>query len=221
MNEPFWEAGYTNTQSPSVFGQPSDELQALIGRLPKVARVLDLGCGDGRNTLFLLGKGLDVTAVDVSSLAMAKLVANAGACEGRLHPLVADARDVPFQGPYDLIIAHGLLHLMSRFDWSLLIKRMQCATSPDGYNVVAVFTNTIPPPPELGPFMLGLFREGELLEHYRAWRIELYRSYVLDDEHPGGIRHRHPVNKIVAQNVVRVVGADHFRGAAGGGAWIE
>ena len=47
--------------------------------------------------------------------------------------------------------------------------------------------------------MRGLFREGELEDCYRDWRIEVFRSYVLDDEHPGGIRHRHPVNKIVAQ----------------------
>ncbi|MBP1775532.1 MAG: hypothetical protein H6Q86_1538, partial [candidate division NC10 bacterium] len=49
--------------------------------------------------------------------------------------------------------------------------------------------------------MLGLFREGELLEQYAGWRIALHRSYVLEDEHPGGIRHRHPVNKIVAQRL--------------------
>jgi len=78
---------------------------------------------------------------------------------------------------------------------------MQHATSPHGYNVVAVFTDTLPAPPDLEPFMLGLFREGELLEQYAGWRIALHRSYVLEDEHPGGIRHRHPVNKIVAQRL--------------------
>jgi len=201
VTEPFWEAGYSDLAGPPVFGLPSDEVQSLVGRLPTAARALDLGCGDGRNTLFLLRKGLQVTAVDISARAVAKLAASAQGCEGLLHARVADAREYSLEGQYDLIIAHGLLHLMPRADWSRLITRMQHATTPHGYNVVAVFTNTLPTPPDLEPFMLGLFREGELAEQYAGWRITLRRSYVLEDEHPGGIRHRHPVNKIVAQRV--------------------
>jgi tellurite methyltransferase len=201
VTEPFWEAGYADVAGAAVFGSPSDEVVSLIGRLPTAARVLDVGCGDGRNALFLLRNGLQVTAVDISARAVAKLAAGARACEGLLHTEVADAREYSLEGPYDLIIAHGVLHLMPRADWSRLITRMQHATSPHGYNVVAVFTDTLPAPPDLEPFMLGLFREGELLEQYAGWRIALHRSYVLEDEHPGGIRHRHPVNKIVAQRL--------------------
>ena len=87
----------------------------------------------------------------------------------------------------------------SRADWASVIDRMQAATAARGYNVVAVFTDQLVPPSDLKPFMLGLFREGELLARYRGWRVEQSRSYVLEDEHPGGIRHRHPINKIVAQ----------------------
>jgi hypothetical protein len=48
-------------------------------------------------------------------------------------------------------------------------------------------------------FMIGLFREGELFELYKGWRTVLRQSYVLEDEHPGSMKHRHPVNKLVAQ----------------------
>jgi hypothetical protein len=46
---------------------------------------------------------------------------------------------------------------------------------------------------------LGLFREAELFERYDGWDIVLSKSYVLEDQHPGGSRHRHPINKIVAR----------------------
>ena len=199
MTGPFWEAAYRDTGAPSAFGQPSEEIQALLPRLPAGARVLDLGCGDGRNALLLLEHGYDVTAVDVSAAAIEKLAAQAREPGQRLHTAVEDVRELTLRGPFHLVIAHGLLHLLPRPDWSDLIGRMRASTTPLGYNVVAVFTDTLPPPPDLAPFMRGLFREGELEDCYRDWRIELFRSYVLDDEHPGGIRHRHPVNKIVAQ----------------------
>jgi len=164
VTEPFWEAGYSDPAGPPVFGLPSDEVQSLVGRLPTAARALDLGCGDGRNALFLLRKGLHVTAVDISAKAVAKLAASAQGCEGVLHAQVADVREHSLEGQYDVIIAHGLLHLIPRADWSRLITRMQHATSPHGYNVVAVFTSTLPTPPDLEPSVLGLFREGELAE---------------------------------------------------------
>ena len=202
MTEPFWETGYADTGGPSVFGSPSEEMHVVVGKLPAAARVLDLGCGDGRNALFLLQHGLRVTAVDISAKAVAKLAVNARAYAELLHAEVADVREHSLRGPYDLIIAHGLLHLMPRVDWSRLMDGIQSDTAPHGYNVVAVFTDALPPPADLEQFMLGLFREGELLERYAGWRVVLYRSYVLEDEHPGGVRHRHPVNKIVAQRRV-------------------
>ena len=199
MTEPFWEAAYRELAAPSAFGSPSEEIETLVPKLPAAAKVLDLGCGDGRNALFLLAHGFHVTAVDASSAAVAKLVVKGQSFGDRLRARVGDARHYSVPGPFDLVVAHGLLHLMPRPDWSRLLKEMRQQTAPLGYNVVAVFTDALAAPPDLAPFMLGLFREGELFHEYQDWRIDLRRSYVLDDEHPGGVRHRHPINKIVAQ----------------------
>jgi tellurite methyltransferase len=205
MGEPFWAAGYRSPDLASVFGQPSEEIVDLVQKLPAGARALDLGCGDGRHALYLLEQGLHVTAVDQSPDAVAKLMAGASPHGDRLIAAVGDVRFMEVVAAFDLVIAHGLLHLLPRSDWSALISRMQEHTKPRGYNVAAVFTDALPPPEDLRPFMQGLFREGELLEQYRGWNVMLYRSYLLEDEHPGGVRHRHPVNKIVAQKPERAV----------------
>jgi hypothetical protein len=67
--------------------------------------------------------------------------------------------------------------------------------------VVVVFTDRIPPPPDLAAHVRGLFTEGELRDQYRGWSVARWEAYTLEDEHPGGVRHRHPINKIVARNV--------------------
>ena len=199
MSGPFWENAYRDVRAASPFCEASEEIRTLVRSLPAGARVLDLGCGDGRNGLFLLQQGCEVTAVDVSAAGIAKLVARAGAAASRLRAVVQDVRRYAMVGPFDLVVAHGLLHLLPREDWAVVIRSMQAATRPRGYNVAAVFTDALPAPPDLEPYLVGPFREGELREAYRGWSIELYRAYVLEDEHPGGIRHRHAVDKIVAR----------------------
>ena len=93
MSGPFWENAYRDVRAASPFGEASEEIRTLVRSLPAGARVLDLGCGDGRNGLFLLQQGCEVTAVDVSAAGIAKLVARAGAAASRLRAVVQDVRE--------------------------------------------------------------------------------------------------------------------------------
>lgn len=205
--EPFWNAAFRADRQP--FGPPAVEILELADRLPRRASVLDLGCGDGRNALPLARAGHRVTAVDTSvaaleSLRRAALREAAGADPGAplgmqlIHADLADMGPLSAHG-YDLIIAHGILHLLALPDRDRLIDRMRRQTRPGGWNVIAAFTNAISPPEDMAHLCRGLFEEGELFQRYGDWRIELESSYVLEDEHPGGIRHRHAINKLVAR----------------------
>lgn len=196
--EPFWEAAYRDAGA-ETFGPPSDEIVGLVERVPGRARVLDLGCGDGRNALFLAGRGHAVDAVDASDAAIRKLRERAERAGVEVAAHVADVRSWTMRGPYDVVIAHGVLHLLERDEWRELLARMRRQTAAGGWNVVAVFTDRLPVPPDLAPHVRGLFHQGELRSMYAAWDVELWRSYVLEDEHPGGIRHRHAIDKIVAR----------------------
>lgn len=204
MNKkPFWEESYKKQGPADTFvdDKPSPEFYDLIKLLPRAARVLDLGCGDGRIALFLAEKGFDVTAVDISEAAIDKLERLANEKDLPVTTIIQDMQDYVFKNMHDLIVAHGCLHLIERERWAYLIKQMKSHTSMGGYNVIAVFTDAIPPPPDLAEFTVGLFKEGELFEFYQDWRIILQQNYVLEDEHPDGLKHRHHVNKIVAQRL--------------------
>ena len=73
-----WNQRYS--QKGSVWGAPN---QFVVDRLADLepSRILDLGCGQGRNAIWLAARGHTVTAVDVSDVAIgqaAELAADAG-----------------------------------------------------------------------------------------------------------------------------------------------
>ena len=199
-NKPFWEHAY-QIPTASVFGKPSAEIIALADKLPSITAVLDLGCGEGRNALFLAERGFDVTAVDISEHGIGKLRSQAAQRGLQVRAEVADMRRYKWDREFGLIISHGCLHLIERSAWQHVLEHMKTHTAADGYNVVAVFTDRLAPPPDLEAFCIGLFREAELFDFYRNWKIESQQSYTIHDEHPGGIRHTHPIDKIVARKV--------------------
>ena len=199
MSEPFWETAYREHRDRSAFGAPSAEVIALASSLAPGSRVLDLGCGDGRHAVPLAAQGLDVTAIDQSPAAIAALQHRAQRAGVRLSAAVQDLTEYEPPGAFDAVIAHGVLQLLAVPARDRVLTWMREHTTPGGYNVVAVFTDALPPPPDLAAVLCGLFREREVFERYADWEPVLVRSYVLEDEHPGGIRHRHPVNKLVAR----------------------
>lgn len=198
-SRPFWEDLYGNLAAPGAFGPPSAEIIELADMLPKKAEVLDLGCGDGRHAIYLAEHGFRVTAIDVSPRGIHKLQHNALQRGLTVETEVRDLRHLTIEGTYDLIIAHGCLHLVEPPHSSRLLKEMKAGTRAGGYNVVAVFTDAIEPPEDLQPFMRGVFHEGDLFEAYSGWQIKEARSYTLEDDHPGGNPHRHAIDKLLAR----------------------
>jgi tellurite methyltransferase len=204
MNKkPFWEECYNKDGPIKTFegGKPSSEFFELIKKLHLGANVLDLGCGDGRNSIFLGENGFEITAIDISETGIRKLKQQALEKGLKIKAEVQDMRNFTFKRTYDLIIAHGCLHLIERDYWIPLIGEIKDHTKQGGFNVIAVFTDKLPPPDHLKDFTIGLFREGELFDFYEDWNIIYQKSYILKDKHPGIRTHKHPINKIVAQKI--------------------
>ena len=89
--------------------------QILKGRIPPTARILDAGCGGGRNLVWLLRTGHDVHGVDASEEAIASVRQTASSLVAGLMPddrfRVASARALPFEDEsFDVVLAVALLH---------------------------------------------------------------------------------------------------------------
>lgn len=70
MNKSIWDAEFSNDEY--IYGKkPNDFLKEHYLSIPK-GKVLMLAEGEGRNAVFLAAKGYDVTAVDISEVALKK-----------------------------------------------------------------------------------------------------------------------------------------------------
>lgn len=66
----YWNVFYENT---SNIEQPSLFAKSIIGMLKKNKNLLELGCGNGRDSIYFVHNGLNVTAIDASDVAIQKL----------------------------------------------------------------------------------------------------------------------------------------------------
>lgn len=71
MDKAFWEKTY-NDINISTFGtKPNKEIEAMWENFNKDWSILDVGCGEEKNTLFLAEKGFkNVNATDISQAAI-------------------------------------------------------------------------------------------------------------------------------------------------------
>jgi tellurite methyltransferase len=141
-------------------------------------RVLDLGSGDGRNSLFLAGKGFEVTAVDIVPAAIANLnryAARAG-LDKKLTGVVGDIASFAFEGPYDNIISTFTLHFLPAEAFAPVLDRIMQSTRVGGVNVIEDFTRD---GPMYKPGVEGHWLEsGELRRLYEehGWRVLHYEE---------------------------------------------
>jgi SAM-dependent methyltransferase len=123
------------------FGKEPSGLVARFHELiPKEARILDIGVGQGRNALVLARRGCTVVGVDTSSVGLSAVRERVSA-EG----LSVDLRhmDILTYSPegraFDAVLALGIIPVLTRQDVRALFGRIEGWTSPGGLVFVTAF----------------------------------------------------------------------------------
>jgi len=138
---------------------------------------LDLGCGNGRNSLYLAANGYIVTAWDKNPMSIAN-IERIKAAEGLTHLEIAtvDLNALSFEGEYDFILSTVVMMFLEPQTIPGLIANMQRTTVPGGYNLIVAAMDTDDFPCTVGfPFA---FKTGELAEYYTGWEVVKYNEDV-------------------------------------------
>ncbi|MFI6896801.1 SAM-dependent methyltransferase [Streptomyces sp. NPDC050256] len=113
-------------------GNPNTVLVREVADL-KPGRALDLGCGEGADAVWLARQGWQVTATDISRVALDRAAEHGAEAE------VADRIDWQFhdlgvsfpEGRYDLVSAQ-FLHSMGNLPREQILRRAAAAVAPGG-----------------------------------------------------------------------------------------
>lgn len=201
MDKPFWEKTYKDDKVATFGVDPNREIKELWSSFKQKCSILEVGCGEGKNSLFLAEKGFRVHAFDISEFTIQKVERLLLEHKLRLTTQVVDLRSFVFDKSYDVIISYGTLHFVEKNDWKAFIEKAKNKTNSGGLNIMQIFTNKVAASPDIAQFAVGLANEGGLFSLYKGWDIIKTMSHVFDDKHPGVDKHQHASNKIVAQKL--------------------
>lgn len=197
---PFWEEAYQREDAAAFSVEPNATLKEFEGMFNRQSRILEIGCGEGQNVLYLARQGYcHVDAFDLSERGIEKLKRRCGKENLQIHAFVADLTAYQFEKNYDCVMSFGTLHFVPKTEWRAMIDRAKAHTNVGGIHIMQIFTDTVPASADIAPFAVGLAKDGEIKELYDDWEILQFKSYTFEDEHPGVPKHLHASNKIVAR----------------------
>ncbi len=140
----FWERRYAE-KSQIWSGRVNQVLAEVAGRLAP-GRALDLGCGEGGDSLWLAAQGWEVTAVDISTTAIERgraAAAAAGIGADRIHWVVADLAGWEPGSDYELVSAF-FLQSPVELDRSRIVRAAAARIVPGGH--LLMVSHAAPPP---------------------------------------------------------------------------
>jgi len=203
---------YGEPDDPFYYGlKPSEELELFLNEThPLMGEALDLGCGEGRNSLLLAHYGYHVHAVDSSSQGIQKLEKYAHS-QGldTIDGEVADVRTVQLTtNCYDAIVAVTILDHILEEEGKKVAEALIDALKPGGFVFIEAFTVHDPAAntarkehetiSETASFVQHYFDEDELAVWFSTLETLTYEEFMkYDDSH--GEPHYHGLARFIGR----------------------
>lgn len=170
----------------------------------KPYKVLDIGCGEGKDAVFLARNGYRVTAFDASEQGLLKARELSDRCGTQIEFFKADIRDFRIEAEYDIIFSSGVFHYIPNdLRWNV-IENLKTHTTTNGIHVINVFIRKpfIPLPPDIeeSEIAAGDWKSGELFMYYHDWLFKKNEEIIVDCN-SSGVPHKHCMDVLIAEKV--------------------
>lgn len=164
--------------------------------------VLDIGCGEGKDAVYMAQRGCKVTAFDVteSGIRKAKLLAQQRFVA--IDAFVADINDFEINGQFDIIYSTGTIQYLFDDNIAPFFEKIERLTKKGGIVYFNVFVDK--PFLELPPDWdkeEKMWKTGELFKYFGDWKIHTIKEVIFEDN-SGGVKHYHCMDTIMAEKVM-------------------
>ncbi len=131
----YWDSTYEkHSDEPITYDNWLDKYQSILSNCH--TNVLDLGCGTGNDTLYLVEHGYKVISCDYSKVALDILKKNIPSAETELVDI---SKPLPFSDNcFDIIVADLSLHYFDDETTKSIMKEIRRILSPSGYLLARV-----------------------------------------------------------------------------------
>lgn len=194
---------YQNNKN--VWGdKPSKLVSIIFSNLRPSSSYLDLGCGQGKDALFMAKNNFQVTAIDSSLTAIDQLKKMVK--ENELNNLLATQADIRNfvieENKYDVIHAGNVLQFLGKTEAKDIIDAIKKNIFHEGFVLLSSFT-TDDPSYENKKEDRTYFKPQEMLDYFKDFKIIYYfENKILDQGHPGSLEpHKHGIVEIIAQKI--------------------
>lgn len=201
MSEPIYDERYAR---PGLYwgSKPTRlarDVVRLARSLPRAPRTLvDLGCGEGRDSIYFARRGYRVLGVDISSVGIRKAEQRASRLGVDVRFQVRDIRTYRLGHRVDVVFCSGALNNLPRRIRATRFEHFKANTAPGGIHAM----NADVPKPYIPPYSMNRFatpfRSGELLGYYGDWEI-LDSGHGEFVSHAGGVPHRKAMDVVIAR----------------------
>jgi len=185
---------------------PNSICYEIMKRKPPVRpyKVLDMGCGEGKDAVFLAKNGYVVTAFDASEKGLEKAKELARQNHVEVNFFKADINEYEPVEEYDIIFSSGTLHYLSLKHREKLIQSIKEYTSINGLHALNVFLKKpfveAAPDSEEKELLTDPWYSGELMRYYHDWMFYSCEEIIFDCN-SGGIPHKHCMQIVIAEKL--------------------
>ena len=194
-----WYAGddyYWGTE-PAEF---CDELIRLRP-FPKAKKVLDIGCGEGKDAVYMAMQGYKVTAFDLTENGIAKTKRLADEKGVKIDAYVDDINSFTAGDTYDIIYSTGTVQYLFEENKKTFFEKIKKITNVNGIVFFNVFVEKpfleLPPDWDIEEKM---WKSGELFTFFPDWKIHRIDEIIFEDN-SGGIPHFHCMDTIICEKM--------------------
>ncbi|KKO51808.1 class I SAM-dependent methyltransferase [Paenibacillus sp. DMB20] len=132
----FWDPFYSEREKPVPFfeNKPDENLVSYVEQgIVEPGKALELGCGPGRNAIYLSALGFEVYACDISETAVAWAKERAAERKVSIRFECKSIFELDVQPEYDLVYDSGCLHHLLPHQRIQYLELLDNALKPGGY----------------------------------------------------------------------------------------